>query len=242
MSSVVGGEEGTAPLRPGINLRQVLIKVARILAALALSVSIHVAGFLALALFPWGAHDLPAEAPSLGKYFGNVTELVILAVMATPCLVTVLLQRGQRDRYSPIVLLSLVIGLESIFMCFVGMNRVASTGIEAYPEAFIQASIRVAYFSSGLALVDLLRLILLRSPQRGRWIALSITVCIGWVGYAQQTLVVNSKGMMAPNNGIVLAEVSGMDFLALNAWGGTREPRALRFVDIRADGGIDGDQ
>ena len=237
MENLITSHQGMGEAqRPGFAWRRALMTGLYLLMCIPASFAIHLAVFMGFAMLPYDP-DAPANL-STGVYFRDAFHLALFAVPAGVCLFTVYLQRGQPDRTSPFVLLALVLGVESITMGMAGMTEFGRVGLAGYPGDFILASIGVAYVSAALALVELVRLMLTRSPQRGRWIALGIVVSVGWAGFVQHKLIVGSQGLSAPRDGIELAEVPSGDLWPLSIWGGRKEQVVPLFVDIDANGGI----
>ena len=213
-----------------------------LLGALVFSASALLLGFLVLAIIPWNAIPFPgegagsSEAPALVRL--DAFELLVVVLASLACLATYVLQRKQADRYSPPLLVAMPLGL------FAGGYSIRTMSTLASNEA-VRHTVRQAEFcaaalalTSALGLATLLHLLLTRSPQRGRCIALFLTVWAGSFAFAQKAWVVDSPGIAIPSGEIELAHVPGELCFIERPVG--PEGRTYVSIDAKGDVLIDG--
>lgn len=115
--------------------------------------------------------------------------LLLLVLGGGICAATYRWQRGEADRYSPLVLLSIWIGAVGGATFLLASLELARTGSDLYPWSLLRLSRFVLVVGAATALLTLLKLLIRRSEERGRFIALCACCwCGSWL-LIQQTLI-----------------------------------------------------
>ncbi len=152
----------------------------------------------------------PANEEQLG-FFG----LGFFGLAALACFSVYRNQRGQADRYSPILLAAMVLGFVGGGMGISAMEDMASS--QGPPAREITHwALRLSVCSLGtcslLSAVGLLRLLLKRNQERGRMLALYLFVWGGYFSLLQSHFYLYSPGLTLPNSSVQ------MPALPANVW------------------------
>ncbi|MCB9913910.1 MAG: hypothetical protein H6828_02030 [Planctomycetes bacterium] len=205
------------------------------------------AGFV-IALAYLGIAVLPFErlTPVPGPATLSLAALVQDGLFQTPvlvgwalCLALLWGQRGQADRYAPLVVVAMMLGLAGGLAGISAANRIASDcGLMLGTGTAMTFSIAALGLASAVALVALVRLIATRSPQRGRWIAAYVVVWGAFFGGLQQVWLVQADDGVQIVAGQELAEVPWeLTWPVRNDKPNTVDARTARLqVQLTADG------
>ncbi|MCB9913909.1 MAG: hypothetical protein H6828_02025 [Planctomycetes bacterium] len=209
--------------------------------ALAAAGTLVVIALLAQAVLPYHVFSFDDEPRPLG-----LAELLNDGFVLTPvllgsavCLALLWAQRGQADRYAPLVVVAMMLGLAGGFAGISATSFIASEGdLVLGPGSAMRFSIGALGLASAVALVALVRLIATRSPQRGRWIAAYVVVWGAFFGGLQQVWLVQADDGVQLTPGQELAELPAALVLPVRYdKPGSLDRRTARLqVQLTADG------
>jgi hypothetical protein len=129
-------------------------------------------------------HPLPLPSPDHDSIVHFSTDsprsVGVGLVFASLCTAIILMQRGQKDRYDPLVLSAFTLTILGMVMAFDAAIEVMNYGGDWRPIGLARLSIAVLAASGGLALIRAIALLVKRSSRRGVVLALFVLLYSPW--------------------------------------------------------------